>query len=149
MKAGVSFMGHYCSAKWCVSWCHRLQYRQLTVRFIHHHCIQSKYFVMIKIKFLTFIQLRANAATISAFSSRVSQLIKLNSEQLRARINVTRVEDGGSGSGSGFTVRLLPISWLFRETLSHTLSHLHQQISIPRPQEEIGLECPITQQMLT
>ena len=37
------------------------------------------------------------------------------------------------GSGSGFTVRLLPISWLFRETLSHTLSHLHQQISIPRP----------------
>ena len=29
-----------------------------------------------------------------------------------------------------FTTRLLPISWLFRETLSHTLSHLHQQISI-------------------
>ena len=37
-------------------------------------------------------------------------------------------------------LRLLPISWLFRETLSHTLSHLHQQISIPRPQEEIGLK---------
>lgn len=53
---------------------------------------------------------------------------------LRAQINVARAEDGGSGSGSGFTARLLPISWLFRETLSHTLSHLHQQISIPRPQ---------------
>lgn len=101
-------------------------------------------------KISNFYSMRSNAATISAFSSRVSQLKKLNStEQLGARINVTRAEDGGSGSGSGFTVRLLPISWLFRETLSHTLSHLHQQISIPRPQEEIGLECPITQQMLT
>ena len=58
-------------------------------------------------------------------------------------------EDVGGGSGSSFTVRLLPISWLFRETLSHTLSHLHQQISIPRPQEEIGLGWAITQQMLT
>ena len=29
---------------------------------------------------------------------------------LRAQINVARAEDGGSGSGSGFTARLLPIS---------------------------------------
>ena len=53
---------------------------------------------------------------------------------------ICKVWDGGSGRrnlpeapGSGrqapncFTTRLLPISWLFRETLSYTFRHLHHQ----------------------
>ena len=41
-----------------------------------------------------------------------------------------------------FSIRLLPISWLFTVPLSHTLSHSSQQILRSDIQQEIGLKCP-------
>ena len=141
-------MGHYYPIQWSVAGVCSIQYNSKLFGWIYFYLSIQYRNIWLGIDFQT-LHYISRALSIKFLWWRI--LKKSTFDLFPAEPVVSSGAAGGCAGGwwrrpelawLRFSIRLLPISWLFTVPLSHTLSHSTQQILRSDIQQEIGLKCP-------